>query len=166
MLARASTITSAFEIGTNTGSNLDALKLLLPGATLAGIEINSKAQEIAAKKGHLVQLGTAQDVKKHRDYDLVFTSGVLIHIPPSDLGVIYDRMVDLSGRYVLTCEYYNPSPIEVVYRGHTDKLFKRDFAGDIMEAHGLRLIDYGFIYRRDPMWPGDDLTWFLMEKGR
>ncbi len=34
-----------------------------------------------------------------------------------------------------------------------------------MEQHPtMRLIDYGFIYRRDPSFPQDDITWFLMEK--
>jgi len=28
----------------------------------------------------------------------------------------------------------------------------------------LQLIDYGFVYHRDPNWPQDDLHWFLMEK--
>ena len=28
----------------------------------------------------------------------------------------------------------------------------------------LRLIDYGFVYHRDPNFPQDDLNWFLMEK--
>jgi spore coat polysaccharide biosynthesis protein SpsF len=28
----------------------------------------------------------------------------------------------------------------------------------------LKLLDYGFVYRRDPAHPQDDVTWFLMEK--
>jgi hypothetical protein len=53
----------------------------------------------------------------------------------------------------------------IPYRGHTDRLFKRDFAGEIMERHpSLKLIDYGFAYRNDPNFPQDDITWFLMEK--
>lgn len=28
----------------------------------------------------------------------------------------------------------------------------------------LELIDYEFIYRHDPKFPDDDITWFLMEK--
>jgi spore coat polysaccharide biosynthesis protein SpsF len=28
----------------------------------------------------------------------------------------------------------------------------------------LKLIDYGFAYHRDPAFPQDDVTWFLMEK--
>ena len=28
----------------------------------------------------------------------------------------------------------------------------------------LKLIDYGFSYRRDPNFPQDDISWFLLEK--
>jgi len=28
----------------------------------------------------------------------------------------------------------------------------------------MQLVDYGFAYRRDPNFPQDDITWFLMEK--
>ena len=66
---------------------------------------------------------------------------------------------------MLVAEYYNPVPVSIAYRGHTDRLFKRDFAGEIMERHPeLRLIDYGFCYRRDPAFPQDDISWFLMER--
>ena len=62
-------------------------------------------------------------------------------------------------------EYYNPSPVELPYRGHEGKLFKRDFAGELMDRHStLTLVDYGFAYHRDNCFPQDDLTWFLLEK--
>ena len=45
------------------------------------------------------------------------------------------------------------------------KVGARDFAGEIMDRHPqLQLVDYGFAYRRDPNFPQDDITWFLMEK--
>ena len=47
---------------------------------------------------------------------------------------------------------------------HQNKLFKRDFAGDLIDSYGLKLIDYGFIYKRDNWAPQDDITWFLLEK--
>ena len=65
----------------------------------------------------------------------------------------------------MVCEYYNPSPVEVTYRGLDHALFKRDFAGEILDSTpGLRLVDYGFTYHRDPVHPLDDSTWFLMER--
>jgi spore coat polysaccharide biosynthesis protein SpsF len=70
-----------------------------------------------------------------------------------------------TGRYLFVAEYYNPSPVAIAYRGHKDRLFKRDFAGEIMDRYPqIRLVDYGFSYHRDPSFPQDDITWFLMEK--
>ena len=53
----------------------------------------------------------------------------------------------------------------VNYRGHEDRLFKRDFCSELMEKYNdLTLIDYGFGYRNDPVFKQDDLTWFLLKK--
>jgi pseudaminic acid biosynthesis-associated methylase len=96
---------------------------------------------------------------------LVFTKGVPIHINPDKLPVVYELMHRASSRYILVSEYYNPRPAEVEYRGHDGKLFKRDFAGDMIDRFSdLSLIDYGFVYHRDPNFPQDDMSWFLMEK--
>jgi hypothetical protein len=62
-------------------------------------------------------------------------------------------------------EYYNPTPLAMDYRGHKDRLFKRDFCGEILDMYSdLELINYGFVYHRDPKYPVDDLNWFLIEK--
>lgn len=62
-------------------------------------------------------------------------------------------------------EYYFPSPVAIPDRGHADRLFKRDFAGELMKRHtDVRLLDYGFVYHADANHPQDDLTWFLLEK--
>jgi spore coat polysaccharide biosynthesis protein SpsF len=54
--------------------------------------------------------------------------------------------------------------VEIDYRGHSGKLFKRDFAGEMLDRFpDLKLVSYGFCYHRDE-FPQDDSTWFLMEK--
>jgi len=97
--------------------------------------------------------------------DLVLIKGVLIHINPDMLSQIYQTLYRLSRRYICLVEYYNSTPVSVSYRGYRDKLFKRDFAGEIMDKYpDLRLVNYGFVYHRDPNFPLDDSTWFLLEK--
>ena len=97
--------------------------------------------------------------------DLVFIRGVLIHISPDALDEVYEKLYKLSKRYILISEYYNPNPVAIEYRGHTNKLFKRDFCGEVLDKYpDLKLIDYGFVYHRDPVFPQDDITWFLLEK--
>ncbi|MBK4730641.1 hypothetical protein JJD41_12310 [Oxynema sp. CENA135] len=100
-----------------------------------------------------------------RKWDFVLIKGVLIHINPDYLEQVYDCLYQSSDRYICLVEYYNPTPVEVTYRGHQGKLFKRDFAGEILDRFkDLQLIDYGFVYHRDRHFSQDDLTWFLLEK--
>jgi pseudaminic acid biosynthesis-associated methylase len=166
ILSRTQGVTSAIEFGANIGNNLRALRELIPEGELHCVEINATAAaEIQAWGGATVEVASLLDFEPTRQWELAFTKGVLIHLPPEALPDIYDKLVAASSRYVMVCEYYNPSPVEVTYRGHEHALFKRDFAGEILDAHPeLRLVDYGFTYHRDPVHPLDDSTWFLMEK--
>ena len=136
---------------------------------LAAIEINEKA--VAEMKKHF---GTS--VKIYQDsiinyqventYDLSMICGVLIHINPDELQTVYEKLYESSNKYILISEYYNPTPVEVSYRGNLNRLFKRDFAGEMMDKYpDLKLVDYGFRYHRDNMFPMDDSTWFILEKG-
>jgi spore coat polysaccharide biosynthesis protein SpsF len=167
VLRRAQAIGTCIEFGANVGMNLKALKLLRPGVDAHGIEINPEAarqlaEVIPRSNVHNVSI---LDFQPKLTWDLVLIKGVLIHIDPSALDQVYEKLVSATGRFLLVAEYYNPSPVAIPYRGHANRLFKRDFAGEIMERHPqLQLVDYGFTYRRDPCFPQDDITWFLMEK--
>jgi pseudaminic acid biosynthesis-associated methylase len=164
---RTGRVESALELGANRGLNLAALRALLPEAQLTGIDINSKALELLKSvRGVEVMHKSILDFSPGgRKWEFVFTKTVLIHIQPESLPRAYDTMYECSSRFVCLVEYYNPTPVEVTYRGHQGKLFKRDFAGELAERHkDLRLVDYGFVYRRDPVFSQDDVNWFLFEK--
>jgi spore coat polysaccharide biosynthesis protein SpsF len=166
-LKQTRSITSCIEFGANIGMNLKALRLLFPKLDAHGIEINPTAAALLAQTIPAANVyGTSLlDFAPTRTWDLTLIKGVLIHLNPSVLPTVYDKLVQSCQRYLLVAEYYNPSPVAISYRGHTDRLFKRDFAGEIMDRHPqMCLIDYGFAYRRDPNFPQDDITWFLMEK--
>lgn len=166
VIKRVGGLTSALELGCNIGMNLRAIKQLQPESELVGVEINSKAVAILKEwGGSEVIEASILDVEIDRKFDLTFTKGVLIHINPMSLGQVYQRLYEYSQRYILVAEYYNPVPVEISYRGHAEKLFKRDFAGELMDRYSdLRLVDYGFMYHRDPVFPQDDISWFLLEK--
>lgn len=165
VLARAPGTRSAVELGANVGANLRALAALVPGIDLSAVEINARAVEaLLAWGGCTVHHASLLDIDP-TPADIAFTRGVLIHIDPERLGDAYDRLYKAARRYILVAEYYNPSPVSIEYRGEKDILFKRDFAGELMDLHrDLSLVDYGFVYHRDPNFPQDDITWFLMEK--
>ena len=165
---RIDQINSIIEFGANIGMNLLAIRELFPEVDLSAIEINSQA---------ISELETIERVKVYDqsildfipDYprDLVLIKGVLIHINPESLATVYDLLYKTSARYICLAEYYNPTPVEVTYRGHSDRLFKRDFAGEMFDRfEDLTLIDYGFVYHRDKHFPQDDITWFLIEKNK
>jgi len=160
-------VKSCIEFGANIGMNLKALKLLYPTQEQFGIEINPEASQKLAEcipPVHVYQ-SSILDFHPTATQDLSLIKGVLIHINPEALPKVYDKLVAATSSYLLVAEYYNPFPVAVPYRGHSDRLFKRDFAGEIMDRHPqMKLVDYGFAYRRDPNFPQDDITWFLMEK--
>ena len=160
-------VSSAMELGCNIGLNLEAIKFVDPSIHLTGVEINEKAVE-AARAKNIAQIaqGSILEPLKLESADLTFTKTVLIHINPDHLQAVYENLVRLSNRYVLIVEYYNPSPVTVTYRGNEERLFKRDFAGELIDKFNLNLVDYGFSYHRDKHFPQDDMTWFLLEKQR
>ena len=167
ILSRTGGIKSVLELGANIGLNLTALRHLLPEADLTAVEINEQAVKELRAKGRVKQVihSSILEFEPEEQWDMVFIAGVLIHINPEELNKVYDLMVRASQKYVMLCEYYNPTPVEVTYRGHEGRLFKRDFAGELWDRHpDLKLVDYGFTWRRDPVFPLDDSTWFLFEK--
>lgn len=166
ILDRTRSVGSVVEFGANIGLNLRAINQLLPNAKLSAIEINrTAAEELREWGGVDVIEGSILDVDLKAQWDLALIKGVLIHINPDELPKVYDRLYAASSRYVCVVEYYNPTPIALPYRGHADRLFKRDFAGEVLDRFpDLHMVDYGFAYRRDPNFPQDDVTWVLMEK--
>jgi len=168
MLDRTHGVSRALELGANIGQNLLAIRNLIPDCVFGAVEINVKAAESLERipntkilRGSILDFDPANLGK----YDLTLTSGVLIHIDPDRLPDVYSRLFECSTSYILLIEYYNPTPVEVTYRGHTKRLFKRDFAGEMLDKFpDLELVDYGFQYHRDYNFAAGDGTWFLMKK--
>jgi len=160
-------IQSVLEVGSNIGINQFALRELLPKATLSAVEPNAEA--CAALRG----AGLGVDVKQGTAYqlpfdaeshDLVFTSGVLIHIPPDKLETAVREMARVSRRYLLCSEYFSHNPEEIDYRGQKGLLWKRDFGSLFMDVvPNLTVRSYGFLWQRElPHF--DNLNWWVFEK--
>ncbi len=158
---------SLIELGANIGINLRALRLLYPKAHQACVEINAQAVERlrADGVGDEVIHDSILNFTPTRRYDLALIKGVMIHLNPDFLPVVYRKLADCSARHVLIAEYYNGRPEEIVYRNHRGRLFRRDFGGEFMDAcPEFTLVDYGFSYYRDLRELQDDITWFLFER--
>jgi spore coat polysaccharide biosynthesis protein SpsF len=166
ILSHTRGVGSVIEFGANLGLNLIALRRLLPEAELSAVEINRKAvEELKRLEGIKVYHQSLLEFEPEYPRDLALSKGVLIHLHPESLPEAYERIYRSCRRYVCLAEYYNPTPVEVTYRGLSERLFKRDFAGEMLAKYGeLRLAAYGFAYHGDPNFPQDDITWFLLEK--
>ena len=131
------------EVGANLGLQLEMLRL--DGFTnLVGIEVNSHAAAKAKSIHPNVDVirGSAFELPfKDGWFDIAYTSGVLIHIAPADIGHALREIYRVSGRYIWGFEYYAPELTEIEYRGNKGFLWKRDFAGLYQELFpDLRLV--------------------------
>ena len=168
-LKTTSKVSECLEFGANIGMNLKALKFLYPKMGQYAIEINKKAVSILSEtlpKENIFNTSIL-DFKPLRKWDLVLIKGVLIHMNQDYLENIYQTLIDSTSKYLLICEYYNPNPVMIKYRGNDEKLYKRDFAGEILDSFSnIELSDYGFAYHKDVNFPQDDITWFLLKKNK
>jgi len=157
---------TALEVGCNIGRNLIALKHFI--ATVSAVEPNAEAVQIARADPHLAGVRIDESDGFSLPYadasvDLVFTSGVLIHVAPDDLGRMVDEILRVARHYVLCIEYFSHEPTTVSYQGRSDYLFKRDFGRFYLERHpGLRVVDYGFLWQ--PLDSSDNSNWWLFAK--
>ena len=108
---------------------------------------------LAAFKAGTDSFGKVMDYNRQADidrYNAEYAQAKAEEERALQLTDVYKKLYTVSTRYILVAEYYNPSPVSINYRGHSDKLFKRDFAGEMLDTFpDLRLVDYGFAYHRD-----------------
>ncbi|HID72310.1 TPA: methyltransferase domain-containing protein [Candidatus Micrarchaeota archaeon] len=125
------------EVGCNIGNQLRLLQR--QGFNdLWGIEISEYALELARKETRGMNLvhGSALDLPfKDGYFDLVFTSGVLIHINPEDAKKAVDEIYRVSKKYIWGFEYFSEQLQELDYRGNKGLLWKNNFAKLYMDRH-------------------------------
>lgn len=131
---------SVFEFGCNAGWNLSAIQRVDQWVQAAGYDVNEGAVNQAQAAG--LDAFRDQDLYRDTPYELTFTAGVLIHTPPADLQQTMRRLVDLSSDWVLAVEYYDEQGVEVEYRGHAGRLWKRPY-GKLYQDMGLELVETG-----------------------
>ena len=139
---------SVHEFGCSAGWNLSAIRRAFPDVRMTGHDVNHQALTQARKAGL-----DCNDFSMGGN-ELVFTSGVLIHIAPEDLKATMQSIVDASCDYVLAVEYAAEQEEEVMYRGHEGRLWKRPY-GKLYQDMGLTLVqefDAGEGFDRCAAW--------------
>ncbi len=117
------------EVGSNIGNQLLCLQKM-GFSDLWGIELQDYAVELSKSRVEHINIirGSAFDIPYRNEYfDLVFTSGVLIHIAPTDIGLVMGEVYRCAKEYVWGFEYYADKYTEIPYRGHENILWKADF---------------------------------------
>ncbi len=119
------------EVGSNIGNQLVCLQRM-GFSNLYGIELQSYAVELSKSRTRRINIieGSAFDIPyKDAYFGLVFTSGVLIHIAPSNVETAMGEIHRCTNKYIWGLEYYADNYTEIPYRGHKNLLWKADFAG-------------------------------------
>ena len=164
-------IGSVLEIGANIGLNLHYIKngIMRKNIKKYAIEPNKEAFDILCSDNNLnLEQAWNQDASEiplaDSSMDLVFTSGVLIHVAPENLEQITDEIVRVTKKYVLCIEYFSHKPTSIKYHNQENLLFKRDFGGYYLDRFPeLKCIRYGFLWQREYKI-FDDLNWWLFIK--
>lgn len=98
---------SIFEIGCFSGRNLRCIGEAFPEASLNGLDINKRAVGFAKARlpaANLMHMNLHDMHNIDKKYDVVFTSSVLIHVPPDELSDVVKKCLDLSSHYVMHIE--------------------------------------------------------------
>lgn len=134
---------SFLEVGCNTGNILSSLQAQ-GHKNLNGIDIQEYAiqQAIELTSEINVLVGSAFNIPfEDNSFDLVFTSGVLIHIHPDDVAGVMREIARVSKKYIWGLEYYSPEREEINYRDKLGYCWKDNFPRLYQEnVPGLKLI--------------------------
>jgi len=117
------------EVGSNVGNQLLFLQEM-GFKNLYGIELQNYAVEISKSRTKNINIlqGSAFDIPfKDNYFDLVFTSGVLIHINPKDLPKVLKEIYRCSKKYIWGFEYFSENFSEINYRGNNNLLWKGNY---------------------------------------
>lgn len=125
------------EVGANVGTQLKALQDM-GFDNLYGIELQWYAVEEAKRntKGINLIQGSAFDLPfKDGYFDLVYTSGVLIHISPEDIEKALKEIRRCAKQFIWGFEYHAATYTMIPYRGKKDLLWKTDFAAEYTKRY-------------------------------
>jgi pseudaminic acid biosynthesis-associated methylase len=122
-------ISTILEVGCNMGLQLELLRNR-GYSHLYGLDISSYALGLLIRRIEQIRLVRSSALYipfRNESFDLVFTSGVLIHVHPNNLSTAIDEIYRCSKRYIWCFEYYHESETEVEYRNKKGLLWKNNF---------------------------------------
>lgn len=135
------------EIGSNIGMQLLCLQKM-GFKNLYGIEPQEYAVQLTKDRTININIikGDAFDVPfKDEFFDIVFTSGVLIHIHKQNIKKAIREIYRCSNKYIWGFEYYADKYTEIPYRGQKNLLWKANFPKIYMDTFpDLKIVEIKF----------------------
>lgn len=120
---------SILEVGCNLGNQLILLHQM-GFENLNGIEIHEEIVKKAQSRvpwARVIEGSVLKIPLEDASFDLVFTSGLLIHIAPQNLPVAMKEIYRCAKSWIWGFEYHSPQMTEVPYRGQSELLWKADY---------------------------------------
>jgi len=140
-------------------------EVLLPRLAAIHDALQARALETARQLAPGVELTPAEasDIPFGDDFfDVVFTSGVLIHISPENIARAIREIHRCSGRYIWGYEYFSADYTPIRYRGRDGLMWKANFPKLYLDEFAdLKLVKERKIRYRDS--DNRDIM-FLLEK--
>ena len=131
------------EVGCNIGNQLLCLQQM-GLSSLHGIDPQEYALKKAKERTQNITLkkGSAFNIPYEDGYfDLIFTTGVLIHIDPNKIKDALKEIYRCSKRYIYGYEYFADQTTEIPYHGKKKALWKADYAKLYLEnLNDLKLV--------------------------
>lgn len=97
---------SIYEVGMFSGRNLYKIQNEFPDVKVGGCDINDEAIRFAKDKLPNAEIlyESIYDLDESKKWDIVFTMGVLIHIPQDGFELAINKMIAKANNYVIHIE--------------------------------------------------------------
>lgn len=152
------------ECGSNLGLNLMECTRD-PEMEVWGLDIQRRAirEATATQENGNFVVGSLFELPFRDDFfDLAFTCGVLIHVPPEGLEKAIREMHRVSRKYLLCAEYHDEQEVAVPWRGHDNALFRRNYKKVFLDLFPLlEVVEEGYKSAEEGF---DRITWQLFRK--
>ena len=101
-----SDIKSIFEVGCNSGRNLYYINKNLSLDKIGGLEISPHAAQEARNNvpDAIIYEGNLHNLDVDEKFDVVFTGGVLMHIPPENVKDVIRSLIKKANSYIVHME--------------------------------------------------------------
>lgn len=153
------------EVGCNIGMQLRHLRAM-GFYNLWGIELQQYALDRLCVSGVEVCQGSVTALPyPDEDFELVYTSGLLIHIPPDDLPQAMSEILRCTKQWVWGFEYYSQTLREISHRSWKDMLWEGDYPRMFIEMlPSLEVKDRWAAPDMHPDRAGTLVDMYLLEK--